>query len=141
MTMQSSIVGQMASHAKVGELATGPVTPKGRRTREALLNAGEIVAERYGLSGLSVAAVAEQAGVAKGTFYLYFSDRESFIDALHQRFYSQVTAAVNQAVTDLPRDSSFCSRRSKRISMSAWQITLSRPSYSRRERRARSRPR
>jgi TetR/AcrR family transcriptional regulator, transcriptional repressor for nem operon len=78
-----------------------PATPKGRRTRAALLQAGDIVAERDGLSGLSVTAVVEQAGVAKGTFYLYFPDRESFIDALHQRFYSQVTEAVSLAVADI----------------------------------------
>jgi TetR/AcrR family transcriptional repressor of nem operon len=92
----------MASHAtRVRDGAT-PVTPKGRRTREGLLEAGEIVAERDGLSGLSVSAVVGQAGVAKGTFYLYFDDRESFIDALHQRFYSQVTDAVSRAVAELP---------------------------------------
>ncbi|HEY3760082.1 MAG TPA: TetR/AcrR family transcriptional regulator [Solirubrobacteraceae bacterium] len=79
-----------------------PVTPKGRRTREALLSAGEVVAEHDGLAGLSVAAVADRAGVAKGTFYLYFDDREAFIDALHQRFYSQVTEAVARAVVGLP---------------------------------------
>jgi TetR/AcrR family transcriptional regulator, transcriptional repressor for nem operon len=78
------------------------VTPKGRRTRDALLRAGEVVAERDGLAGLSVAAVAEQAGVAKGTFYLYFDDRESLIDALHQRFYTQVSEAVSSAVGGLP---------------------------------------
>jgi len=78
-----------------------PVTPKGRRTREALLQAGEIVAERAGLTGLSIAAVAAQAGVAKGTFYLYFEDRGSFIDALHQRFYGHVTEAVSKAVGDM----------------------------------------
>ncbi len=47
-------------------------------------------------------AVAERAGVAKGTFYLYFHDREAFIDALHQRFYTQVTEAVATAVAGLP---------------------------------------
>ena len=79
-----------------------PVTPKGRRTREALLEAGEIVAERDGLAGLSVAAVAAEAGVAKGTFYVYFPDRESFLDALHQRFYARVSEAVAAAVAGLP---------------------------------------
>ena len=92
----------MASHATRVRPSATPVTPKGRRTREALLRAGEIVAERDGLSGLSVASVADRAGVAKGTFYLYFDDRESFIDALHQSFYAQVTEAVSQAVADLP---------------------------------------
>jgi TetR/AcrR family transcriptional regulator, transcriptional repressor for nem operon len=75
-----------------------PVTPKGRRTRDALLAAGEVVAEQQGLAGLSVTAVAGQAGVAKGTFYIYFADREEFIDALHQRFYARVSAAVAEAV-------------------------------------------
>jgi TetR/AcrR family transcriptional repressor of nem operon len=93
------VTSRASAHEPVG---TDPVTPKGRRTRDALLGAGEIVAERDGLSGLSVAAVAGHAGVAKGTFYLYFDDRESLIDALHQRFYSQVTAAVTQAVAGMP---------------------------------------
>lgn len=75
-----------------------PVTPKGRRTREALLRAGGVVAERDGLSELSVAAVAREARVAKGTFYVYFPDREAFIDAMHQRFYAQVSEAVAAAV-------------------------------------------
>ncbi|HEY2631599.1 MAG TPA: TetR/AcrR family transcriptional regulator [Solirubrobacteraceae bacterium] len=78
-----------------------PVTPKGRRTRDALIEAGEGIAERDGLAGLSVAAVAREAGVAKGTFYLYFQDRDSFIDGMHQRFYAHVTEAVLQAVADL----------------------------------------
>lgn len=78
-----------------------PVTPKGRRTREALLDAGAVVAERSGLAGLGVAAVTAEAGVAKGTFYVYFDDRDAFIDALHRRFYAAVDAALATAVTDL----------------------------------------
>ena len=78
-----------------------PATSKGRDTKEALLKAGESVAERGGLAGLSVAAVTTQAGVAKATFYVYFPDREVFVDALHQRFYDQVTAAVSAAVAGL----------------------------------------
>jgi TetR/AcrR family transcriptional repressor of nem operon len=83
------------------ESAAAPVTPKGRRTRDALIEAGEAVAERDGLAGLSVAAVAREAGVAKGTFYIYFEDRDSFIDGMHQRFYAHVTEAVSLAVRDL----------------------------------------
>ncbi|MBS2553834.1 TetR/AcrR family transcriptional regulator [Catenulispora sp. NL8] len=78
-----------------------PVTPKGRGTKEGLLKAGEAVAERDGLAGLSVAAVTARAGVAKGTFYLYFPDRDAFVDALHQRFYEQVSDAVGAAAAGL----------------------------------------
>ena len=81
---------------------SAPVTPKGRRAREALLKAGVAVADRAGLAGLTVAAVSQEAGLAKGTFYLYFADRDAFIDALHQRFYERVNEAVIGAAGDLP---------------------------------------
>ena len=77
---------------------TTPVTPKGRRAREALLEAGAAVAERAGVGGLTIAEVVRGAGLAKGTFYVYFPDREAFIDALHQSFYARVTEAVLRAV-------------------------------------------
>jgi len=97
----SPIVGDVARQP-AHPTATDPVTPKGRRTRDALLQAGETLAERDGLAGLNAAAVAAQAGVAKGTFYLYFEDREAFIDALHQRFYAQLGEAVSLAVAEFP---------------------------------------
>jgi TetR/AcrR family transcriptional regulator, transcriptional repressor for nem operon len=78
-----------------------PVTPKGRRTRDSLLDAGESLAAENGLAGVTVAAVTTRAGVAKGTFYVYFEDRDLFVDALHQRFYEQVNAAVAAAVDGL----------------------------------------
>lgn len=66
-------------------------------TREALLNAGVVVAEEHGLAGLSVNRVVEQAGVAKGTFYVHFTDRAAFVDALHERFHQRVAEAVAAA--------------------------------------------
>lgn len=78
-----------------------PVTPKGERAREALLEAGVAVAERAGLRGMTVDAVTREAGVAKGTFYVYFADRNAFIDALHQRFYARVNEAVGGSVAHL----------------------------------------
>jgi len=78
-----------------------PATPKGRRARERLLAAGAAIAERDGLSGLTVAAVAREAGLAKGSFYVYFADREELVDALHQAFYADVNNAVARAVVGL----------------------------------------
>ena len=81
---------------------TTAVTPAGLRTRRALLDAGEAVAARDGLAGLSVNGVVAQAGVAKGTFYVHFADRVAFIDALHERFYAQVREHVDAASGDDP---------------------------------------
>jgi TetR/AcrR family transcriptional regulator, transcriptional repressor for nem operon len=75
-----------------------PSAASGDRTREALLAAGVEVVESDGIAGLSVNRVVAVAGVAKGTFYVHFGDRDAFVDALHARFYEQVGAAVDEAV-------------------------------------------
>jgi TetR/AcrR family transcriptional regulator, transcriptional repressor for nem operon len=79
-----------------------PVTDAGKRTRDALLDAGAVVAERAGLGGLSVNAVVEQAGVAKGTFYVHFVDRDAFLDALHEQFFTRISTAVRTATANQP---------------------------------------
>jgi TetR/AcrR family transcriptional repressor of nem operon len=71
-------------------------------TADALLNAGIAVAEQHGLAGLSVNRVVAEAGLAKGTFYVHFADRDAFVDALHARFHAEVDAAVGAAVADVP---------------------------------------
>ena len=82
-------------------MAVVATTPAGQRTREALLDAGATVAGRHGLAGLSVNRVVAEAGVAKGTFYVHFTDREAFVDALHERFHTHVRDAI-AAAGDLP---------------------------------------
>jgi AcrR family transcriptional regulator len=71
-------------------------------TRAALLDAGLEIAEEHGLSGMSVNRVVAAAGVAKGTFYVHFADRDGFLSALHQRFHERVGEAVAAARADLP---------------------------------------
>ena len=71
-------------------------------TRAALLDAGLEVAEQHGLSGMSINRVVAAAGVAKGTFYVHFADRDAFLSALHQRFHGRVGAAVAAARDGLP---------------------------------------
>lgn len=75
-----------------------PVTPKGRRTRRQLLDAGEAVVDRGGLADLSVGAVTAEAGLAKGTFYVHFNDRAEFVAALRKRFYAEVEDALLASV-------------------------------------------
>jgi AcrR family transcriptional regulator len=71
-------------------------------TRQALLDAGVAVAARDGLAGMSVNRVVAQAGVAKGTFYVHFSDREEFIDALHEGFHERARASGAAAIEGMP---------------------------------------
>jgi TetR/AcrR family transcriptional regulator, transcriptional repressor for nem operon len=67
-----------------------------------LLDAGVTVAEQHGLAGLSVNRVVAAAGVAKGTFYVHFEDRDAFVDALHERFHERVGEAVAAAIDGVP---------------------------------------
>jgi TetR/AcrR family transcriptional regulator, transcriptional repressor for nem operon len=83
--------------------ATAEPAPAARhRTHQTLLDAGVAVAEREGLGGLSVNRVVAQAGVAKGTFYVHFADREAFVDALHEAFHERVRGAVAAATAGVP---------------------------------------
>jgi AcrR family transcriptional regulator len=52
------------------------LTPRGRRTRNALIEAAAKVFARDGFLDCRIADIAETAGVAHGTFYTYFSSKE-----------------------------------------------------------------
>ncbi|MFF3572201.1 TetR/AcrR family transcriptional regulator [Nocardia jiangxiensis] len=69
--------------------------------RRALLDAGSAVAERAGLRGLSINAVVATAGMSKGSFYHHFSDRRSYVIALHRRYHDALTEAVLAEIGDL----------------------------------------
>lgn len=72
---------------------------------EALLEAAEEVAAQRGLEATSIAAIAERAGVAVGTIYNYFPDRDALIAALFKwRRYQLLPriAAASTQYQDLP---------------------------------------
>jgi AcrR family transcriptional regulator len=48
--------------------------------RETMLKAARHVVARRGLAGASMQSIADEAGVAKGTLYLYFEDRDDLIE-------------------------------------------------------------
>jgi len=58
-----------------------PATARGEATRQRLLDAAEAVIGEQGFHAASVAAITQRAGVAQGTFYLYFPAKE---DALRE---------------------------------------------------------
>lgn len=62
--------------------------------REALLAAGEQVLAARGADGVTVEEVTAAAGVAKGTFYLYFRSKSELVGALRHRFAEDLAAAV-----------------------------------------------
>src|ERR671933_1934159 len=59
-----------------------PTNARGRRTRTALLAAARAVLEQRGFPELTMAAVAERAGVTRRAVYLHFGSRSELVGAL-----------------------------------------------------------
>jgi len=62
--------------------------------RDAILQATQSLLASLGFHGFSIRQVAERAGVAAGTVYLYFDDREDLIRQLRERIIREVARSV-----------------------------------------------
>ena len=89
-----------------GSERRSPVRAKVREAvSEAILEAAEEVALENGLEAASAAAIAARAGVAVGTLYNYFPDRDGILAALFKTRRAQIGPAIEagfQAAAALP---------------------------------------
>jgi AcrR family transcriptional regulator len=69
-------------------------------TREAILEAVDLVVRESGVSALRIRTVAARAGVGPGSIYEYFRTREDLIAAWEQRTYQQCAARFLAFVVD-----------------------------------------
>ena len=69
--------------------------------RAALLEAAEAVLVEHGLAGATIDQITSRAGVAKGTFYLYFRSKDEVVRALQQRHWDGLMAAAVEAAGKL----------------------------------------
>lgn len=79
------------------------LSPRAARTRTALISAGfDLLAERP-IDAIPIDDVVTKAGVAKGSFFNHFRDKQDFADALAKEVRREVEALVtahNEGVTD-----------------------------------------
>jgi AcrR family transcriptional regulator len=61
-----------------------------------LLAAATALFVQNGYEGTTVADITEAAGVAKGTFYLYFATKEQLLDGLRVYFVEDLAARLNE---------------------------------------------
>ncbi|MFH1036050.1 MAG: TetR/AcrR family transcriptional regulator [Pseudomonadota bacterium] len=73
-----------------------PLTPKGLRTRQALLAAARRVFESDGYFGASVSQMGRRCGVSQGTFYQYFSNKEQVFRELTDEVLDAFWQKANQ---------------------------------------------
>lgn len=81
----------------------GPSTPRGRRTRDALVRAAREVFEEHGFLDARVADIADTAGVAHGSFYTYFNSKEAIFREVANALVGDLFLA-SRVGPDVPRD-------------------------------------
>jgi AcrR family transcriptional regulator len=79
--------------------ARGARTERGARTRTRLLEAAEQVFADLGYHEASIVKIAEAAGVAHGTFYLYFSGKQDVFDEVVEDLNRRVRHAMAEAAS------------------------------------------
>ena len=80
------------------------------RTREALIHAGRSLFAQRPVDAVPIDDIVQAAGVAKGSFYNHFADK----DALVRAITTQIRAGVEQAVATVNADISDPARRTVR---------------------------
>jgi AcrR family transcriptional regulator len=71
---------------------------RARDVREAIFRAAVRVVGEYGYADSSVTRITELAGIAQGTFYLYFESRQALFDELLVHEGRDLLVAMRQAV-------------------------------------------
>src|SRR5476651_1040135 len=83
--------------------ATGPRADRRAERRQAILAAALKEFSARGFAAARLDDVADQAGIAKGTIYLYFRDKEALFQDLIRSEMSPVVATLETALAvDLP---------------------------------------
>lgn len=70
--------------------------PKDDDKQQAIASATFALVAQVGLSGLTMAAIAREAGIATGTLYVYHKSKEDLLNAL----YEQVKGALARLITE-----------------------------------------
>jgi AcrR family transcriptional regulator len=73
-----------------------PLSKKGLDTRRRLLDAAERVFAELGYHDASIVKIADAAGVAAGTFYLYFDSKKAVFDELVRDLNRRVRRAMKE---------------------------------------------
>jgi TetR/AcrR family transcriptional repressor of multidrug resistance operon len=87
----------MNVHSLVMEIMT---THAPQDKRQQILSAAEKLIAEVGFQGLSMQKLAKEAGVAAGTIYRYFDDKDHLIDDVRVLVTQRVADAVQEGVDD-----------------------------------------
>jgi len=93
---------------QVSTLAPKRLTTRGKRTRQQLLDAAELVFGEKGFEQSSIAEITQRAEVALGTFYVYFENKKvifvELVEQLGERLRKTLSLAVKEKSTRLEKE-------------------------------------
>lgn len=89
------------SHSHNSRPVTVPTTIRGQQTRQKLLDAAELIFGEKGFDGASITAITQRAGVAQGTFYVYFPDKHAIFRELVRALSQRLRRATSEAIHGL----------------------------------------
>jgi AcrR family transcriptional regulator len=78
-----------------------PLSARGQRTRQKLLNAAETAFGRKGYHATSISDITRRAGVAQGTFYVYFAGKRAILAELVRERSRSLRWAIREATAHL----------------------------------------
>ncbi|MCK8516439.1 TetR/AcrR family transcriptional regulator [Methylonatrum kenyense] len=81
--------------------ARKPLTARGERTRCKLLHAAEREFGEFGFHNASVSSITRRAGVAQGTFYIYYSSKEAILRELVDSIGQKLRRTLKEATDGL----------------------------------------
>ncbi|GAA0776117.1 TetR/AcrR family transcriptional regulator [Roseibium denhamense] len=79
-----------------------PKTARGEATRKSILDAAERVIGSNGYSDASIGQITREAGVAQGTFYIYFKTKEQVFSELVLEMGRLVRHRIAEATANVP---------------------------------------
>lgn len=79
---------------------TPPQQARSRETQDALVTAAEHIFAEVGIAQATVAEICERAGVAIGTFYGRFPDKDALLQFWQERFLRRGRLAFDRAFSD-----------------------------------------
>lgn len=95
----------------MNQASTSPakqLTSRGKRTRQQLLDAAELVFGEKGFEQSSIAEITHRAEVALGTFYVYFENKHAIfvelVEQLGERLRKTLSVAVKEKTTRLDKE-------------------------------------
>lgn len=102
----------MRASRTVPDQPTSALTPRGLRTRSKLLDAAERVFGEQGYERASIVEITRTAGVAQGTFYVYFESKQTIfahlVDVLGKGLRQRLAEATAGLKTRLEVEAAGC---------------------------------